>query len=113
MRRIGFLLALLLLFLEVDRALETVDRILHAQRNYRLADKVNHSYDDKFGLANLMTNVAVIAQMDCLERMGLTVDVLQSLDKTKATTLRFEASEKFTFLKEEDIKIPTGSTDVR
>jgi hypothetical protein len=65
----------------VDQALlELVECIFNPHRNpLRLVEDVEQSYDDKYGLINRLTNTALIAQMNCLERMGLTVDILQSI----------------------------------
>ena len=83
-----------------------MERILDVHRNPRLAEDVEHSYDNKYGLADLLTNTAIIAQMNILERLGLTADLLKSIDTTKPTTLRFQASDSCTFLKEQIVKVP-------
>eukprot|EP00339_Tiarina_fusa_P000371 CAMPEP_0117002288 /NCGR_PEP_ID=MMETSP0472-20121206/4015_1 /TAXON_ID=693140 ORGANISM="Tiarina fusus, Strain LIS" /NCGR_SAMPLE_ID=MMETSP0472 /ASSEMBLY_ACC=CAM_ASM_000603 /LENGTH=1027 /DNA_ID=CAMNT_0004702601 /DNA_START=138 /DNA_END=3221 /DNA_ORIENTATION=+ len=94
----------------VDDAMKSVDRILQVHRNPRLPENVDHNYSDKYALADLMTNVGIIAQMNCLERMGLSAEILQGVDKTKATTLRFQSSETCTFLKETEVKVPMERT---
>lgn len=53
-----------------------------------------------------MTNTALIGQLNVLSYLGLTADILQSIDKTQSTTLRFQASRTCTFLKEEVVEIP-------
>ena len=45
--------------------------------------------------------------MNVLEQMGLTTSILGSVDKTKSTTLRFQASETCEFLKEETVNVPS------
>jgi len=90
----------------VRKALQSVDQILEAHRKPRLAADVDHLYGNKYELANRMTNLAVVAQMNCLERFGLTSEVLQELDLSKSTTLRFQASGKCTFLKDQMVEVP-------
>ena len=94
----------------VEEALKTVERILEVQRNPRLAEKVEHEYDNKYELAEKMTNTAIIAQMNCLERMGLDVNQLKAF-KSKPTTLRFKASETCSFLKEQGVEVPMESSE--
>jgi hypothetical protein len=95
---------------QVAKALRDVDRILDLDRNPRLAEDVSHVYTDKYALANTLTNTAIIAQINVLDRLGLTKDVIQTLDSTKATTLRFQASDSCEFVKEQvvDVPIPTA-----
>jgi hypothetical protein len=90
----------------VDQALAAVERILHVSRNPRLAEDVEHSYGNKYDLANMLTNAAIIAQMNALERIGLTAEVLKSIDPSKTTTLRFQASDSCSFLKEQTVSVP-------
>jgi hypothetical protein len=99
-------LAHILLFNAVDKALKTVQQILEVNRNPQLAEEVDHDYQNKFELADRMTNIAIVAQMNCLERLGLTLEMLQGMDESKSTTLRFQASEKCTFLKEQTVEVP-------
>lgn len=90
----------------VDDALKTVERVLEINRNPRLAEDVDHAYDDKYGMANLMTNTALIAQVNVLKEFGLTMDALKAIDKTKPVTLRFQAADSCSFLKEQIVEVP-------
>ena len=92
----------------VDEALHSVRRVLDINRSPRLhlAEDVDHNYNDKFKLANLLTNTAIISSTIILERFGLTKEVLQSIDTSKPTTLRFVASESCHFVKEETVDVP-------
>jgi len=94
----------------VDDALATVGRILEVNRNPRLASEVEHEYSNKYELADLMTNIAIISQANCLEQMGLTAEVLKSIDTSKSTTLRFQASDSCSFLKEQTVEVPMESS---
>ena len=92
----------------VDEALHSVRRVLDINRSPRLhlAEDVDHNYNDKFKLANLLTNTAIISSTIILERFGLTKEVLQSIDTSKPTTLRFVASESCHLVKEETVDVP-------
>jgi len=85
-----------------------VEKILEADRRPLLADDVHHKYENKYDLANHMTNISIVAQMNVLERLGFTTQIIQQLAdiKTKTTTLRFEANETCTFLKEQTVDVP-------
>ena len=73
-------------------------------RNPRLAEDVEHSYGNKYDLADFVTNAAIIAILNVLEdELGLTKEVLQSIDKSKSTTLRFQAESSCEFVKEESV----------
>ena len=69
----------------VKEALTSVKRVLdvdcreHPNKILRLAEDVDHGYTDKYKLANLLTNTAIISLTVVLERFGLTKDVLQSI----------------------------------
>jgi len=90
----------------VDESLKAVSRILEVDRNPQMAENVGHGYSDKYGLANSMTNTAVIAFMNILERLGLTKEVLRKIDVSKPTTLRFKCSDSCKFLKEQTVDVP-------
>lgn len=91
---------------KVQDALQVVERTLELERKPRLAGDVDHAYGAKFGLVNSVTNTAIIAYLNCFEKLGLDMDVLTSIDKTKPTTLRFEASISPKFLKEKEMEVP-------
>eukprot|EP00980_Cylindrotheca_fusiformis_P002486 scaffold584_cov132-Cylindrotheca_fusiformis.AAC.39 len=92
---------------DVAKALKGVEQILEVHRHPQLAEDVDHEYVNKYELANRMVNTSIIAQMNCLERMGLTSEVLKEMDTSKSTTLRFQASEKCSFLKEQNVDVPS------
>jgi hypothetical protein len=105
MDRATLTLLFVLCFMAVDKALKSVEQILEVHRHPQLAEDVDHEYEDKYELANRMTNTAIIAEMNCLERMGLTSKVLKAMDASKSTTLRFQASENCTFLKDQLVEV--------
>jgi len=97
---------------KVKDALQAVERVLEVERKPRLAAEVDHSYGDKYALANTVTNTAIITLMNCLDKLGLNADILTAIDKTNATTLRFEASAQCKFIKDVVVDVPVDTTHV-
>ena len=97
---------------KVTKALESVRRVLDVDRGtkIRLADGVDHEYKDKYKLADLMTNMTIVTLLSVLEELGLTKEVLRSMDKSKEITLRFSTCESCTFVKEEVVDEPLPFT---
>jgi len=91
---------------DVKKALKSVEKILEADRRPLLAEDVHHQYENKYELANHMTNLAIVAQMNALERLGLSPEIIRELEANKTTTLRFEASESCEFLNEQTVDVP-------
>jgi hypothetical protein len=91
---------------KVNDALRSVERILDIERHPRLAGDVEHTYGSKYELVNATTNAALIAYMNVFEKMGLDINVLKSIDKTKATTIRFGANTSCKFAKEMSVDVP-------
>ncbi|KAL7539113.1 hypothetical protein ACHAXR_009035 [Thalassiosira sp. AJA248-18] len=66
----------------------------------RLAAHVDHTYGAKYGLVDLTSNAAIIAYMNCFEKLGLDT-------ATKPATLRFESSASYKkFLKKVKVDVP-------
>eukprot|EP00976_Prorocentrum_cordatum_P063838 1177244-Prorocentrum_minimum.AAC.3 len=55
----------------VDKALTQVRKILKAERNPTYMESVQHTYSDKFGLAEFLTNISLAAQINCFQMMGI------------------------------------------
>eukprot|EP00804_Cyclotella_cryptica_P019591 CCRYP_014343-RA/>CCRYP_014343-RA protein AED:0.26 eAED:0.26 QI:126/0.5/0.66/1/1/1/3/176/970 len=91
---------------KVNDALRSAERILDIERHPRLAGDVEHTYGSKYELVNATTNAALIAYMNVFEKMGLDSSVLRSIDKTKPTTLRFDANTTSKFVKEVIVDVP-------
>ena len=97
---------------QVDKALKTVLTILDTTRTPRYAEEKDHVYEDKFALADIMTNTAVASYINVLERFGLDDAKLRQLcqvvhqDK-RSVTLRFAMEDSCSFLKEKDVKVLT------
>mmetsp|Transcript_652 Transcript_652/g.1139 ORF Transcript_652/g.1139 Transcript_652/m.1139 type:complete len:988 (+) Transcript_652:115-3078(+) len=102
----------------VDKAMKTVQQILEANRNPQMAGDVDHKYENKYKLAEQLSNMAIASHMNCLEQLGLTLNILQELKAAASTgntlsnsvTLRFQAAEACTFLKEQIVEVPSSTS---
>eukprot|EP00548_Thalassiothrix_antarctica_P002812 CAMPEP_0194134468 /NCGR_PEP_ID=MMETSP0152-20130528/4546_1 /TAXON_ID=1049557 /ORGANISM="Thalassiothrix antarctica, Strain L6-D1" /LENGTH=1063 /DNA_ID=CAMNT_0038830223 /DNA_START=66 /DNA_END=3257 /DNA_ORIENTATION=+ len=94
----------------VNKALQSVRKILDVNRNPRIAEDMNHTYDDKYALVEFLTNTAIAAQINILERMGLSETKLKRLieivqNENRTITLCFEAEDSCMFLKEQMVDV--------
>ena len=98
---------------QVDRALTTLKQALHTTRHPTYAEDTDHTYDDKFGLVEFLTNVSLAAQFACLESIGLDAPKLAQLQAWahagKQCTLRLTATERCTFLREVSRDVESAS----
>jgi hypothetical protein len=92
---------------KMNVALESIRRVLDTTRclpsvsvltvrNPILPEDVPHKYQDKYQLAEFLTNTALAGQMNCLDSLGLGATGLKTLkewSKERAITLRFESIE--------------------
>mmetsp|Transcript_5914 Transcript_5914/g.13976 ORF Transcript_5914/g.13976 Transcript_5914/m.13976 type:complete len:977 (-) Transcript_5914:254-3184(-) len=88
----------------LDKALETVARVLEASRQPKAAADVFHRYLDKFLLVEFLTNSALASQISCLQALGLTsaqLQMLRSWASENSVSLQFCAEERCKFLREE------------
>jgi len=86
----------------VDAALRRVKTVLETNRNPQYPADVPHAYDDKYLLAESLTNNTLGAYLVCLENLGLNAKQLAQLkdwSKTRSVTLRLKAEEKCKFLR--------------
>eukprot|EP01064_Diplonema_japonicum_P038443 TRINITY_DN9323_c0_g1_i1.p1 TRINITY_DN9323_c0_g1~~TRINITY_DN9323_c0_g1_i1.p1 ORF type:complete len:923 (+),score=203.05 TRINITY_DN9323_c0_g1_i1:51-2771(+) len=104
---------------DIRSAIAKVKTVLDQNRVPKYATEVNHTYDDKFLLAEFVTNTAVAAQITCLEHIGLSAQHMKQLqiwaaDK-KRVVLRFSrAHECAHHSTEEENKLnPTSTTMVK
>jgi hypothetical protein len=102
---------------KVANALHIVERTLELERRPRLAgeQQQSHTYGHKFGLVNVTTNIAILAFITCLEKLGLDYKAIiaaavankyKQKPTTATTTLRFDASTEWTFIKEVEVTVP-------
>ena len=94
----------------VKKALDSVQKILNVNRNPRIAQDMDHQYDDKYALAEFLTNTTIAAQINIVERMGLSEEKFRRLhdmvhvDK-RSVTICFEAQDTCSFLKEQHVDV--------
>lgn len=91
-------------------ALLSVEKILKADRRPLLAEEVHHKYENKYELAHIMSNLAIVAQMNALELLGLTPEIIRQVGDTKTTTLRFEQVNLVNFHKEETVDVEDANS---
>lgn len=88
----------------VSGALSTVGTILQGTRTPTLAEVgTNHTYSDKYELSEFLTNTAIAAQLNVLERMGLdsaTLTQLREMSAARSVSLRLKSKEECRFEKE-------------
>ncbi|KAL7571848.1 hypothetical protein ACA910_002925 [Epithemia clementina (nom. ined.)] len=104
----------------VEKALRKVHAILGTEKlNVRLAsdDPQHKDYNDKFALAEFLTNTSVAAQLTVLEQLGLTATQLQTLmqwvhDEQQTVTLHFQAEDGCSFLKEQDVEVGGNTVEI-
>eukprot|EP01060_Flectonema_neradi_P028024 TRINITY_DN376_c0_g1_i3.p1 TRINITY_DN376_c0_g1~~TRINITY_DN376_c0_g1_i3.p1 ORF type:complete len:897 (+),score=219.34 TRINITY_DN376_c0_g1_i3:141-2831(+) len=98
---------------KLSNGLSAVERVLGTARNPRMADEVEHSYDDKYLLTEFVTGGGLGAVMTDLEVLGLTGDKIQevlSKAQNRSITLRFDAETTCDFVKKEtrEVEDPTS-----
>lgn len=101
---------------QVDSALATVKTVLDNTRSPTYAADVPHKYDDKYGLAEYLTNAAVAADLTVLELLGLSKEGLDQLVKwaqKRSITLRLKAETRCTYDREENRKVESSTQYVR
>ena len=92
---------------KVSESLVEVKKILDVTRKPSFAPDVQHQYEDKYLLAEMLVNVGVAAQMNCLEALGLKgEDTAKLLEwaASRSVTLRFATEEKCEFVKKVERK---------
>jgi hypothetical protein len=93
---------------KVDKALTTIKKVLENTRSPQLAADVPHRYDDKYLLAESLTNAALSAQLNALEKLGLNEAGLKRLKRwagDRSVTLRLCSEERCAFDREETRKV--------
>ena len=98
---------------KVDSALDEVKKILDETRNPKFARDVDHRYEDKFHLANFLTNVALAAFLNTLEELGFGHEKLMELVEkssggVRSATLRFASEQSCNFHEEKSVEVDNG-----
>lgn len=96
-------------------ALARIKTLLDNTRNPQLPADVAHTWDDKYLLAEFLTRTATAAVIQCLGGLGLTTEGVAQLSdwaKTRSVTLRLQAHETCTFLREETRTVESAQQHV-
>jgi hypothetical protein len=101
---------------QVSATLSKLRTILDNTRSPEYPADVPHTYDDKYGLAEFLTNTSIAAGHECLTQLGLSAQGFQQLVSwaaQRSVTLRFSASERCTYLREttRNVESATHETD--
>ena len=79
--------------------------ILFNFSTFKLAEDVPHSYEDKFGLAEFISQSAIAAVVQCMHEIGIGKDLLCALRERvlkdgQPVSLRFSSTERCSYIKE-------------
>lgn len=88
---------------QVDSALQRIRTVLDITRAPQYPADVPHAYDDKYGLAEFLTNTAIAAELNVLDLLGVTDKHLSTMRKwvqSRSVTLRLKSEERCSFIKE-------------
>ena len=99
----------------LDLALKQVKLVLDNTKFPELAGEVSHVYDDKYLLAEFLTNTMIAGTLNTLETLGLDpkgAGQLIEWSKDRSVSLRFAAEEKCTFVKEVSKEVEDPDTHV-
>ena len=81
---------------QVSVALDRISKVLEVNKRPVLADSLLHKYDDKFALAESLTNMAFAAEVVILQVLGLNPESLALLLRwveERTVTLRFRGNQ--------------------
>ena len=100
----------------VDSALVRIKTILDNTRSPRIASDVAHSYDDKYGLAEFLTNTTIASLLNALENINCDAKKIRQMKNWctsgKSVTLRLQSTEECTFNRKEERKVESASQNV-
>lgn len=88
----------------LQRALNVIQQISGVSKNPKLIEDFDHEYDDKFTTVEFMTNLAIAAVLDTLDKLnGFNDSVLKRAvnavtEQNRSATLRFVVERKCRFL---------------
>ena len=102
---------------QVYQAISDVKKILDNARVPEIPESVSHKYDDKYLLAEFLTNTSMAATLNCFDLLGISPDLLNKFkewSKTRTVTLRFSGVERCDYLREveREVESPKYVTDI-
>lgn len=102
--------------LKIQNAMARVRQIISTEKNPQLASSVDHTYEDKYLLAEFLVNMTLASEITSLCSLGLAGAQLDTLKAWQAegrtVTLRFHADEACTFLRSETRREDSGEARV-
>jgi hypothetical protein len=100
---------------KVNKALTVVRKVLDTTRNPQYAADVSHRYDDKYGLAEFLTNTSLAALLNVLSNLGVGAKEFKTMkewSRTRSVTLRFGGEERCKFLRKEKRRVESDTERV-
>jgi hypothetical protein len=88
---------------KVSNCLSIATQVLERNKHLDTPDNVSHRYEDKYLVADYLTNAGIISYLNCLVKLGVSPEQLgQLLDwaSTQSVTLIFKVVDKCEFVKE-------------
>eukprot|EP01094_Clydonella_sp_ATCC50884_P009530 TRINITY_DN1905_c0_g1_i8.p1 TRINITY_DN1905_c0_g1~~TRINITY_DN1905_c0_g1_i8.p1 ORF type:complete len:959 (-),score=405.65 TRINITY_DN1905_c0_g1_i8:169-3012(-) len=101
---------------KVDAALARIRTVLEVNRTPKLAASVQHEYEDKYLLAEFLTNAALATQLNVLEVLGLgekDVVALKKWSDSRAVTVQLVSEETCVFDRKETRKVESKTQHVK
>lgn len=94
---------------KIETSITMVKTILDNTRKPQSPSEIDHSYNDKYALAEFLTKTTTAATINVLELLGLQRSGLVKLkdfydNHNKSVTLRFALKETCSFIKQKEIK---------
>ena len=89
---------------KLDRAMKKVRTVLDLNKHPKYPEDVPHEYNDKYLLAEFLTNGSIASHLNVLECLGLKAQDIPTIigwSKDRSVSLRFAATERCEFLREE------------
>lgn len=100
---------------QIERALNQVRNVLHVTRHPSFPKDCQHTYTDKYGLAEIVANASLAGQLNALQALGLSTEQVATLadwSQTRSVTLRLQAEERCEFIKEASRKVESKTEHV-
>ena len=101
----------------VEGALGRVRQILDSTRAPQLPANVAHRYDDKFSLAEFLSNAGLAALLNALERVGVDAGALRAMiawaAQHRSVTLRLQCQQTCTFDRSDNRDVDASERLVR
>jgi hypothetical protein len=100
---------------KVQQAIGRLKTVMENHRTPALPSEIPHNYEDKYLLAESLTNSAVLAILGCLDSLGLHRSQLEKVkeqQKNRSITLRFKSEESCQFLRKNVRDVESGTKSV-